>query len=68
MDDEGNGGVSGGDKIAVRMRAKMLNGGHLILNCSDFMVTPLVACSLQMRWTFLVIFPQKARASCVFYI
>lgn len=33
-------------KEGVRMRAKRLNGGHLILNCSDSGVTPLVTSSL----------------------
>lgn len=32
-------------KEGARMRAKRLNGGHLILNCSDFGVTPLVTSS-----------------------
>lgn len=39
-------------KEGVRMRAKRLNGGHLILNCSDSGVTPLVTSSLPGQWTF----------------
>lgn len=39
-------------KEGVKMRAKRLNGGHLILNCSDSSVTPLVTSSFLGQWTF----------------
>lgn len=39
-------------KEGVGMRAKRLNGGHLILNCRDSGVTPLVTSSLAEQWTF----------------
>lgn len=54
-------------KEGVRMRAKRLNGGHLILNCSDSGVTPLVTSLLDGALDILDNFSARG-ANRVFHI